>query len=66
MSKIGLAILNAYIQTPASIHFYKRMKEELGSLGVALDYKTNAEILSYITSSGDLFAKEMEKYDLID
>lgn len=65
MLKTGLAILNAYIQTPASLHFYKRMKEELGSLGVALDYKTNAEILSYITSGGDLFAKEMEKYDFV-
>ena len=65
MLKTGLAILNAYIQTPASLHFYKRMKEELGSLGVALDYKTNAEILSYIASSGDLFAKETEKYDFV-
>ena len=65
MLKTGLAILNAYIQTPASLHFYKRMKEELGSLGVALDYKTNSEILSYITSSGDLLAKEMEKYDFV-
>ena len=65
MLKTGLAILNAYIQTPASLHFYKRMKEELGSLGVALDYKTNAEILSYITSGGDLFTKEMEKYDFV-
>ncbi|MBR6226549.1 MAG: RimK family alpha-L-glutamate ligase [Bacilli bacterium] len=65
MLKTGLAILNAYIQTPASLHFYKRMKEELGSLGIALDYKTNAEILSYIASSGDLFAKEIEKYNFV-
>lgn len=65
MLKTGLAILNAYIQTPASLHFYKRMKEELASLGVALDYKTNSEILSYIASSGDLFVKEMKKYDFV-
>ena len=65
MLKTGLAILNAYIQTPASLHFYKRIKEELGSLGVALDYKTNSEILSYITSGGDLLAKEMEKYNFV-
>ena len=65
MLKTGLAILNAYIQTPASLHFYKRVKEELGSLGVALDCKNNSEILSYITSNGDLFAKEMKKYDFV-
>lgn len=65
MLKTGLAILNAYIQTPASLHFYKRMKEELDSLGVALDYKTNSEILSYITSEGDLFTEEMKKYDFV-
>lgn len=65
MLKTGLAILNAYIQTPASLHFFKRMKEELGSLGVALDYKTNSEILTYISGSGDLFVKEMKKYDFV-
>ena len=65
MLKTGLAILNAYIQTPASLHFYKRMKEELDSLGVALDYKTNSEILSYITSEGDLFTEEMKKNDFV-
>ena len=65
MLKTGLAILNAYIQTPASLHFYKRMKEELGSLGVSLECKNNSEILSYICSSGDLFAKEIKKYDFV-
>ena len=65
MLKTGLAILNAYIQTPASIHYYKRMKEELGSLGVSLDYKTNAEILALIGSNGDILASEMSKYDFV-
>ena len=65
MLKTGLAILNAYIQTPASLHFYKRMKEELSSLGVSLECKNNSEILSYICSSGDLFAKEIKKYDFV-
>ena len=65
MLKTGLAILNAYIQTPASIHYYKRMKEELGSLGVSLDYKTNAEILALIGSNGDILASEMSNYDFV-
>ena len=65
MSKIGLAILNAYIQTPASIHFYKRMKEELEILGVSLDCKTNSEILTLIGSDGEVLAREMAKYDFV-
>ena len=65
MLKTGSAILNAYIQTPASLHFYKRMKEELGSLGVSLEFKNNSEILSYICSSGDLFPKEIKKYAFV-
>ena len=65
MLKTGLAILNAYIQTPASIHYYKRMKEELDSLGVSLDYKTNAEILALIGSNGDILASEMSNYDFV-
>lgn len=65
MSQIGLAILNAYIQTPASIHFYKRMKEELAALGVSLDYKTNAEILTLVDSNGDVLTSEISKYDFV-
>ena len=65
MLKTGLAILNAYIQTPASLHFYKRMKEELGSLGVELDCKTNAEILVSIDQSGDLLTSQISKYDFV-
>ena len=65
MLKTGLAILNAYIQTPASLHFYRRMKEELGSLGVELDCKTNAEILVSIDQSGDLLTSQISKYDFV-
>lgn len=55
--KSGLAIVNAYLILPGAQHFYERMRAELAHRDVALGLTTNAEILSYVDSEGNLAGK---------
>jgi gamma-F420-2:alpha-L-glutamate ligase len=50
----GICLLNAYQIMPGAAHFYERMEQELSVLGIVLEKKTNAEILSYLDSDGHL------------
>ena len=65
MEMTGLAILNAYLQSPAMLHYYNRMKEELLALNIGLDLKTNAEVLAYIKEDGSIFDDIKSKYDFV-
>lgn len=65
MKMTGLAILNAYNQSASFAYFYNRMKEELNALGVGLEQITNAEILTYIDSKGDILDSIKDKYDFV-
>jgi gamma-F420-2:alpha-L-glutamate ligase len=59
MAKNGICILNAYDILPGAEHFYERMSEELARLGITLEKRTNAEIFSYIDSSGALAGEKL-------
>lgn len=65
MEMTGLAILNAYLQSPAMMHYFNRMKEELSSYGIGLDLKTNAEILAYMSGNGSIEENIKEKYSFV-
>ena len=65
MEMTGLAILNAYLQSPAMMHYFNRMKEELLKLGVGLDLKTNAEVLAYVASDGTINQDIKDKYSFV-
>lgn len=65
MEMTGLAILNAYLQSPAMLHYYNRMKEELSELNIGLDLKTNAEVLAYINEDGSIFDEIKNKYSFV-
>lgn len=59
MEKRGICILNAYDVLPGAAHFYERMAQELGSLGIDLEKRTNAEVFSYLDSRGDLVGENL-------
>lgn len=59
MSKSGICILNAYDILPGAEHFYERMSQELGQLGIALEKKTNAEVFSYLDTTGNLVGEKL-------
>lgn len=61
----GLAILNAYLQSPAMMHYFNRMKEELFKFGINLDLKTNAEVLAYVASDGSISRTIKDKYSFV-
>jgi gamma-F420-2:alpha-L-glutamate ligase len=52
--KKGIAILNAYDILPGAEHMYQRMREELAKRDIALDRRSNAEIISFISSKGEI------------
>jgi gamma-F420-2:alpha-L-glutamate ligase len=60
MSKKGICILNAYDILPGAEHFYERMKDELARLSISLDKKTNAEIFTYLDSTGKLSGEKLD------
>jgi gamma-F420-2:alpha-L-glutamate ligase len=55
----GLCVLNAYLVLPGAAHFYERMSQEFSLLGISLEKTTNAEILSYLDSQGNLVGKPL-------
>jgi gamma-F420-2:alpha-L-glutamate ligase len=55
----GLCVLNAYLVLPGAEHFYARMAEEFSFLGVSFEKTTNAQILSYLDSNGNVVGKPL-------
>lgn len=56
----GLIIVNAYEVFPAVQHMVDRLAAEFAALKIDIEVKTNAEILSYIGSDGELYSADLE------
>jgi len=56
----GLIIVNAYEVLPPVQHMVDRLATELNNLKIDVEVKTNAEILSYIGSNGELYSADLQ------
>jgi gamma-F420-2:alpha-L-glutamate ligase len=56
----GLIIVNAYEVLPAVQHMVDRLAAEFAALKIEIEVKTNAEILSYIGSDGELYSADLQ------
>lgn len=52
--KKALCLINGYAKSPATLHYYERMKEELLNFDFELELKTNQELLVFINENGDI------------
>jgi gamma-F420-2:alpha-L-glutamate ligase len=56
----GLIVVNAYEVLPAVQHMVDRLATELNNLGIEVEVKSNAEILSFIGSNGELYSADLK------
>ncbi len=59
----ALCLINGYAKSEATLHYYKRMKEELLAYDFDLELKTNEELLVYINKDGNIVNNIRDMYE---
>ncbi len=59
----ALCLINGYAKSEATLHYYKRMKEELLAYDFDLELKTNEELLVYINKDGNIVNDIRDMYE---